>query len=148
VKIKIKMIPNSIVQENTFTYCLGEIFIGDDFWETIAPALDYWTIADYKRQWQEGLERIKTHDTSCLVASVQNPYLAPLINWWPLYKKGDKIFIQNELIVSEDYKKYIGDNIFSPETCYNFIQPFITQDDDGTLFSTWEVDVDPEFAEH
>jgi hypothetical protein len=123
MKLKIEMLPNSYEEEDGFINCLGRIYIRDDFWETIAPALNYWTINDYERQWKEGLERIKTQDTSCLVASVQNPYTSNrLINWWPLYKDGNKIYIRNQLIVAENYEKLIGDKVFSPETCYDFLR--------------------------
>jgi hypothetical protein len=50
-------------------------------------------------------------------------YLTRLLNWWPLYREGNTIIIQNELIVGESYGKIIGNKIFSLETCYDFIQP-------------------------
>lgn len=57
-------------------YYRGKITIGD-FWESIFMSFDNWTIEEYKQQWKDGLERIKTHDTSCLVVcfagSLENP---------------------------------------------------------------------------
>jgi hypothetical protein len=77
MKLRMEFIPSSYEIEDGFTYCYGKIFIGDDFCETIIPAIGYWSANDYKKQWQEGLERIRTHDSSCLVASIQNPYTSP-----------------------------------------------------------------------
>lgn len=101
---------------------LGKIYIGD-FKETIYIPLDYWSLDDYKRQWKEGLERIKTHDTSCLVATIHDPGIRPYINWWLLYKVGDKVYIQNKLYLSDIYKRQIGDKLFTIDNCYEFITP-------------------------
>lgn len=127
MKLKIEITPNSYEvdeEDGNFPFCWGKIYIGDNFWESITPALNDWSIEDYERQWKEGLERIKTHDTSCLVSSIQNPHTSnPFLDWWVLYKVGNKIFIRNQLIVAENYENLIGDNVFSPESCYKFIRP-------------------------
>lgn len=105
-------------------YASGTISIGDDFSETITMALNFWSVKDYERQWKEGLSRIKSHDSSCLVASIQSPILSnPLINWWTLYREDKKVFIYNELITKEDYLECVGTKLFSPDSCYNFIGP-------------------------
>ena len=98
----------------------GEITLGD-FKEKFIMRVDYWTIKDYKRQWKEGLERILTHNRSCLVTDVQNPRYGPLVEMWGLYKKGNMIYIRNYLFCGDIYKKRIGDKPFTPETCYDFI---------------------------
>lgn len=100
----------------------GQITIGT-FKEKFVMPLDYWTLNDYKRQWQEGLERIRSHDNSCLVATVQDPNRFPLIDMWVIYKIKDKLFIQNHMLCNDVYKEVIGDNVFTPENCYNFILP-------------------------
>ena len=122
MNLKMEILPNSFeLEDGVFPFCVGKITI-DDFWETFEMALDYWTADDYERQWREGLERIKTHDASCLVASIQDPTKRRYLLWWVLYKIDHKIFIRNELMVTGSYKKYIGKKVFSPETCYNFIR--------------------------
>lgn len=124
MKLRMEIVSDSEHIENEIPTCYGRIYIGDDFWETALIALNYWTIEDYERQWKEGLERLKTHETSCLVASVQHPEKTPpLINWWPLYKQDNKLLIHNELIVGEDYAKTIGSKDFTVSSCYQFIQP-------------------------
>ncbi len=125
---------------------LGEIII-KDFWEILEIPVDYWTLDDYKRQWKEGIERLKTHDQSCLVASVQDPTKAPLINWWPLYKENDTIYIQNHLVVDEFYEKRIGNNIFTPDSCYQFIPARSLAYEDGGRPSEWKVKLDELFED-
>jgi hypothetical protein len=132
-----------IYDEDGFKYCLGTIFIGGDFSETIALALNYWTIDDYKRQWETGLHRIKDHDTSCLVASVQNPKTTPpYINWWLMYKVGNKVLIQNHLLVDDMYRERVGNKLFTPKTCYDFILPRVTISPEGDTYSEWEIDLE------
>lgn len=143
MKLKMEITPNSEHVRNKVVVCKGKIYIGDDFWETIVPALNDWKIEDYERQWKEGLERIKTHDTSCLVACVQHPKKTPpLINLWMLYKENGKIYIQNGLIFAENYERIIQDKPFNPNTCYDFIQlrfPEVDDDEEDDEISEWVV---------
>ena len=108
------------VNSGNYTCREGEITL-DDFKEKFLMPINYWTLEDYQRQWQEGLERIETQVKSCLVTSVQNPKYAPLVNMWGLYKQGKVIYVRNYLFCGDIYKKRIGDKPFTPETCYDFI---------------------------
>jgi hypothetical protein len=85
--------------------------------------MNYWSIQDYERQWQEGLDRLKKHDTSCLVVFVYDPKIRPFIEWWVLYKKEDKVYIRNQILVDEIYENQIGNKSFTVESCYDFIHP-------------------------
>lgn len=78
-EFSIKILPNSIIQSSDYDICIREIQIGD-FKETFEMPLEYWTIYDYEKQWQEGIERIRTHDQSCLVYEIQDPAKAPWAN--------------------------------------------------------------------
>ena len=122
--ITMQIILNSYeTDDDGFYYCLNRITI-NDFWDDNVMALNYWTEADYQRQWLEGLERIKMHDTSCLVASIQNPIKSqPLLNWWILFKIENRIIINNLLTMDRSYVKLVGDKNFSPDNCYDFIRP-------------------------
>lgn len=102
-------------------YCVDGIIKFNNFEESLIIPVNWWTMEDYERQWKEGLERIKTHDTSCLVVEVFFTNYNPVITWWLLYKEGDKIFIRNNLIAANLYRQRIGNNSFTPENCYEFI---------------------------
>lgn len=119
----------------------GRIRIGD-FSETFLMSFECWSAQDYKRQWKEGLERIKHNDRSCLVASVQDPLAAPLINWWVLYKEGNIVYIHNQLIVDSSFKVRIDDKPFTPENCYEYIKPYRVTTVDGYKVSEWSVRLD------
>ena len=118
---------------------MGEISIGG-YDETLYMPLDYWTISDYKRQWQEGLERIKTHDQSCLVATTHDLAMRPFIDWWLLYKVGDEVYVQNQLVIGDIYQDQIGNNEFTVDNCYDFIPPrHINRNEDKDKVSEWFV---------
>lgn len=120
--ISLQVLPDSFHVNEQIDCCGGRITIEDDFESDFRMALNLWSALDYERQWQEGLKRIKTHDSSCLVTCVHNPTTSdPYISWWTLHKEGDAVHVQNELIFGDDYLPRIGQNFFSPETCYNFI---------------------------
>lgn len=114
----------------------GYITIGS-FSESIVIPIDLWGKEDYLRQWKEGLERIKTHDTSCLVNFIYNPRIRPLLKWWILYKVNNVVCVQNLMYPDFVYEEIIGNKLFTPDTCYNFIPPRITEFEDGGKPSEW-----------
>lgn len=120
----------------------GEIQI-EKHKESFYIPVEWWTLEDYERQWKEGLERIKTRDTSCLVTAIYDPRKRPFIEWWLLYKEGNIIYIQNQIVLEEIYSQLIGDKSFTSETCYNFIEPKEPKlQPDGYEISEWEVKLD------
>jgi len=126
----------------------GEITIGD-YKETFIMPLNSWTLEEYKQQWREGLERIKTHDTSCLVNLIQNMDANPLIEMWVLYKVKDIIYIQQYLLNREIVKESNSPSLsnFNSKTCYQFIDPRIVNEsghgitEDGEEVSEWHVNI-------
>jgi CdiI N-terminal domain len=122
LKIKIiDRIPKKF-NDNKFLSIKGKIEIGD-FWEYFYAPLVWWSAEDYERQWEEGLARLKSYDTSCLIISIYNPKITQFVNWWLLYKIDGKVYIRNQMLMNEVYEKLVGNNNFTKETCYNFIFP-------------------------
>jgi contact-dependent growth inhibition (CDI) system CdiI-like immunity protein len=117
----------------------GRITIGD-FWETIIVPIGYWTREDYERQWKEGLERLKTYNTSCLVVTACDKNTGgPFIDWWRLYRIKDTVFIQNGWLMLEAYQEIVGDKPFTPDTCYDFVMQRETITEEGEKISEWSV---------
>ena len=123
---------------------MGKITIGD-YSESIYVPLDFWSVEDYKKQWKEGLERLKTHDRSCLVATIHDPSIRPLVDMWVMYKVDNMVYVQNERYMADMYDKYIGKKCFDHKTCYDFITPRINFTEDGDKISEWSVTW-PEFV--
>ena len=113
-----------IVDKNIFEFCgmqccQGEIQI-KKFKETFNMPLYFWNMEDYQKQWEEGIERLKTHERSCLVVAMQDPNTAPWANLWVLYKEGDKVYIHNNLLFGERFTKMLKKQPFNLKTCYDF----------------------------
>ncbi len=115
----------------------------NDFEEKFVMSVAQWSLGDYKRQWHEGLERIKKLPTSCLVTTVQNPNMVPgierpFINWWTLYRENDKIILHNQILVSELLRETIAPGAFTVDDCYSFIGPKYHLGQEGKI-SEWVV---------
>jgi hypothetical protein len=121
---------------------IGRITIGD-FQENFHMPLDSWTVEEYKQQWKEGLERIKTHDSSCLIVTISRLKTNPFIIVWLLYKVNNIIFIQNQLLVSEILKEIAIDlPPYDAKTCYQYVTPRETiSEEDGRKISEWQINV-------
>jgi hypothetical protein len=137
--ITLKITSRKTVEYNGQQTLKGFIKIGDDFKETIFVYLDPWTKEDYERQWSEGIKRLKTHDTSCLITCVSDPKSSAVVGWWRLYRVDDTVFIHNGYLSKANYKKIVGKAAFTPETCYDFVTPRITHTKEGHKVSEWSV---------
>lgn len=134
-----------VLDENTFeSYglecCTGEIAIGD-YKETFEMPLEYWTIDDYKKQWKDGIERLKTYNRTCLVAEVQDPLRAPRAVLWVLYREGNKVYLRNNLLFGERFEKMLKKQPFNLETCYNFTLPRSLSTDKEYPISEWTLEL-------
>lgn len=138
MKVDIKIISSQTKTMNNIPCIWGQITLGD-FTEEILIPLDYWTVQDYQKQWLEAIERLKTNTKSCLVASIQDPKKAPYLNWWPMYKRGKKIYIQNHMLHGKDYLKKFGSEALTPKNCYKFIPYRKTKTSSGLQVSEWEI---------
>ena len=101
----------------------------------------FWDISDYEKQWKAGLERIKTHDASVLITAMNDLNKRAQVNWWVLYKEGDKIYIQEQMLIDEVFEKELHQQPFNKETCYNFIDPRETVTEEGHKISDWVIDL-------
>lgn len=90
-----------------------------------------WGFDDYWRQWIEGLKRIEISNESCLVISVDNARDILSVERFLLYKISNRIYVQYNAFLGNNYKKIVSDRGFTPDTCYDFIpKRFISKDDE------------------
>lgn len=122
MNLSIEVIQEYAVIEDVFEGAIGRITIGDH-WETLHLPVDYWSVADYKRQWQEAIKRLRFHDRSCLVVSIHDPKQYRFIEWWSLYRIRGKVYIRNQFVFGRIYDKRIGNKKFTVTNCYNFVGP-------------------------
>ncbi len=106
----------------------GKITIGE-FTETFVMAIDTWNLEEYAQQWKEGLERIQTNSTSCLVVDIRNLRKHPAIELWALYKVGSTVFISRKIRWGKIFKTVAaGKKPYYFETCYQFVEPRTTNE--------------------
>jgi hypothetical protein len=90
-----------VAEENDpdFKAVWGEILIGE-FRESFVASVVSWDAVQYIKQWESALRKIVTGSApSVLITSYVEPSLSSgsYLGWWPLYRKGDSVYIQNQL---------------------------------------------------
>lgn len=115
---------------------LGLIVIGD-FEEHFEASLSYWSVEDYRRQWKQALERVKTGETkSSLITRMYDPQTANLIVWWPLYREGQQVYIHNSFLLMDALNEP-----FDPLAPYKHVADRRTIGEDGGRISEWETTI-------
>jgi hypothetical protein len=77
----------------------GEIRIGA-FRERFVARVVFWGAEQYEKQWESALRKIVTGSTpAALITDYVEPNLSSgnSLWWWPLYREGDSVYIQNQL---------------------------------------------------
>lgn len=107
-----------------------------DFTETFHVPVEIWSVADYKRQWKEGIERFLTGTLpSCLVTGMRDPKQGVFINTWPIHAEDDHVVLQNKILLCKQIRRrFKGRNI------YDFIGPREIMTEDGEPISEWVLD--------
>jgi hypothetical protein len=115
----------------------GRITIGRFQEDFIAPLI-YWKSEDYERHWRDAVVRIVgRHRTSCLLTSIYDPATARFYFWWPMYRRGSRVFIQNHGLFLDQL-----DHPFDTNNVYGSVPRRITVNDEGERISEWETTVD------
>jgi hypothetical protein len=112
----------------------GVIRIGG-FSEAFEASLVYWTEDDYLQQWQQALARLFAgYEHTCLISSIDDPKQARFLIWWPIYRVGDRVYIQNHLLF---FDQLAGG--FNEADIYRHVGPRETLDERGNEVSEWSV---------
>jgi len=119
----------------------GKIVI-DDFQETFAASLVSWTRDDYDLHWRKALEYlIAGGDRSALITDYVEPSAHPggedYLIWWPLYRDGDRVFVQNHVL----FLKQLG-TPFSAERPWTSVRDRETISGDRQRISEWTTTVE------
>lgn len=115
----------------------GLITIGP-FQERFVAPLDYWTASDYERHWVHAISRLlDTSDRSCLVTSMHDPETANFIEWWPLYRIANTVFIQHHLLFLDALVIPLNPNDLFP-----LVPQRRTVNEDGDPISEWQVPIE------
>lgn len=136
-QFNIRILKKSPTKSDGEMYQAGRITIGD-FTERFWMPLSFWNIGQYRKQWEEGIAYLRTHDSSCLIAKISMEKNELFVSAWVLYKVGDTIFIQYHFY--PDKAKVDQLPSFNSKTCYSHLRPRTDK------FEEWSVKSDDFFA--
>ncbi len=119
----------------------GKIVIGD-FQETFATSLASWTRSEYDLHWKKALEKLVAGgDRSALLADYVEPPVYPYsggyLFWWPLYRDGDAVYVQNHILFFEQLSQP-----FSADRPWDSVRDRQVVNEDGQKISEWTTTID------
>lgn len=114
----------------------GQIQLGN-FSEHFQVDLEFWRQEDYEIHWRQALVRITTgSEVSCLLTSIGDPQCSTMVFWWPLYRTGDTIRVQNAIRFFEHL-----DAPFDPGNPFASVPERQEISEDGERISEWTISV-------
>lgn len=114
----------------------GRIILATDH-DLFEADLSFWTREQYESSWHANIERILDGaDHAALITSISDPASANFIFWWPLYREGETVLVQNQLLFLDELRRP-----FDPASPWDFVPPRETTDEDGNRISEWPVPV-------
>ncbi len=131
----IRLSTNALDEADAAPALWGRIQIGS-FTEDFIAYLCDWTPDQYRRQWLESAERLVNGESkSAFVTMFVSPKNGGHFGWWPCYRVGEIVYLQNQLRFYEQITPP-----FAVELLYEYVSDRKTvSDDEGTPISEWEV---------
>ena len=127
---------NDIVTEleSNILAVYGKITAGD-LAEIFIASLVIWDAEKYESQWRTAVERVVAGESkSALVVSYADPSIAEFLIWWLLYREGDSVYLQNQMLFFDRLKEpwYPGD-------LQRYVPDRRTVNESGIALSEWVV---------
>jgi hypothetical protein len=131
----IRLTTNALDEPGAASALWGRIRIGS-FTEDFIAYLCDWTPEHYRRQWLEAAQRLVNGESkSAFVTTFVSPKNGRHFEWWPCYRVGEIVYLQNQLRFYEQVA-----SPFAVDSLYAYVSDRKTaSDDDGTPISEWEV---------
>jgi hypothetical protein len=126
---------NEII-ESTF-YRRFEITIGS-FKESFLSPLVYWSVDSYEKHWKENIRKFIFSKMDCtfLITEMYDPKYANFIRWWILYRNGEDVIFQEQVLFLEDVE---GE--FCLSSAHKLILPYQSINEDGEKISEWSIKI-------
>jgi CdiI N-terminal domain len=117
-------------------YLTDEVVVRDEGVETF-PGVADWDRRLYERHWARALRRLlEGASRSALITSYVEPGLADYLMWWPLYREGDSVYVQNHMLFYAQLAKP-----FSPEDPWESVPARRNVNAEGLRISEWVTDL-------
>lgn len=115
----------------------GLIVLGDSSEEFLAN-LREWTEAEYREQWINSIRSLLDGELKAvLITTFSSPTVASHLEWWALYRVGEDVFAQNQLLFFGHVK---GE--FDSNKAVQFLKDRETRNEEGLPISEWTVSMD------
>ncbi len=114
----------------------GQITI-DEFQETFDAPLQHWRREGYLAHWLEAADRlIAGAERSAFVTSMNVPEHANFIVWWPAYRRGQVVLVQQQVLFMDRLS-----GPFSEAHLFDFVPDHLEVDEDGERVSQWDTSI-------
>ena len=103
--------------------------------EKFLSSLYTWQKEDYEHQWLNAITSLLRGATkAAVITEYVHPNAASHLQWWPLYREGDVIYVQNHFLFYER----LGQP-FSVANAVDFVPDRKTISEDGEHISEWSM---------
>lgn len=114
----------------------GRVTVGD-FSEQFEADLSYWSPEKYRQHWAEAARLVVADESPvAFITSMRDPAMANFIVWWPAWREGDRVLIQNQLLFLDQLVEP-----FDEADPFRSVHPLERVSEDGEPISTWETTV-------
>jgi len=113
--------------------CYGRITIGS-FSEKFESPLCFWKQEQYRKQWDSAITRLASSGSAktALITAMYDPPTANFLTWWPTYREGAKLFVQNQLLFLDQLA-----TSFDLAKIDEIVRPRRTVNPEGRRISEW-----------
>jgi hypothetical protein len=120
------------IEEGMAPAARGLLSIGN--WkEEFYSSLFLWNRADYEIQWRNAIDDILNGGhKSALITEYLTPQVSSHLVWWPMYRQGETVFLQNHLLFFDHLHQP-----FSPASPYASLMDRKTVGEAGESISEW-----------
>lgn len=133
--IRILNEPVEAVYDERCHWCQIDI---NKFSERFQAPLTVWDVERYKQQWEDAIARILAAEAkNYFVTGLRDPWSSNLISLFALYREGDEVFIQNQIILCEGNEEKIAKMNF-----LDLVAERETHTEDGEEISEWKISID------
>jgi len=122
----------------------GAIVLGG-FREEFLASLGEWTEEGYRQQWKRSIRSLLDGERKAvLITTFSSPTSASHLEWWALYREGEKVLVQNQLVFFKDIQ-----GVFDVNRAVDALREHQSHGEEGTRISEWVVSINElrDFAE-
>ena len=124
--------------EDAFTKGARGLIVLAEYSEEFLASLGEWTHTQYREQWARSIQRLIEGDAKAvLITTFSSPDVASHLEWWALYREGEDVFAQNQLLLFDDLT-----GKFDVSRAVEYLRDRQTVNEEGLPISEWRVSMD------